>query len=148
MKNLRKSDWDFIKNLRQNSRQTLTQISRKTKIPISTLYDKLKVHEKELIFRHASLIDFSKLGFNTKTQIYIKAPIEERNKIKCFLLNHESVNSLSILNNEYDYFVEGIFKHNIDARIFVEDLEERFNIKRKQIIFVAKDIRKEGFLAS
>ncbi len=148
MKILRKTDQEFIKNLRKNSRSTLTQISRKIHIPISTLYDRLKNHEKDFITKYTTLIDFSKIGYTTKAQIFLKVPIENRIRLESFLNEHQNVNSVYLLNNKYDFLVEGIFENNQLAREFTDYLSTEFNLLDNEIIFIAKDIVKEGFLAS
>lgn len=145
---LRKTDQEFIKNLRKNSRSTLTQISRKIHIPISTLYDRLKNHEKDFITKYTALIDFSKIGYTTKAQIFLKVPIENRIRLESFLNEHQNVNSVYLLNNKYDFLVEGIFENNQLAREFTDYLSTEFNLLDNEIIFIAKDIVKEGFLAS
>ena len=49
---LNKKDLKFITLLRQNSRETLTNISKKTKIPISTLYDKMQHYNNNFIKKY------------------------------------------------------------------------------------------------
>ena len=61
--------------LRMNARETLTKISRKTKVPVSTVYQRIKNKEVNLILKHTSLIDFRKLGFMTKAQVLINPEI-------------------------------------------------------------------------
>jgi len=55
-----KKDLIVISYLRQNARETLTRLSRKTHIPVSTIYDKLKLHEHNLITKYTSLLDLHK----------------------------------------------------------------------------------------
>jgi DNA-binding Lrp family transcriptional regulator len=40
--NIKKHDLKIISHLRKNSRESLTTLSRKTNIPVSTLFDKVK----------------------------------------------------------------------------------------------------------
>ena len=42
----------LLNSLRENSRKSLTSLSKQTKIPVSTLFDRLKLLEKEDIIRH------------------------------------------------------------------------------------------------
>ena len=82
---MKKSDLLFLAFLRQDARQTLTNISRKTKIPISTLYDKLRQHEKNLILKHTTLIDFTQLGFNCRANIMLSAAKDDKEKLRNYL---------------------------------------------------------------
>ena len=54
----------IISNLRNNARQTLTKMSRRTLIPVSTIFEKIRNYESSLIKKHTSLIDFTKFIFN------------------------------------------------------------------------------------
>jgi DNA-binding Lrp family transcriptional regulator len=137
----------LMAHLRSNSRETLTKMSRSTRIPISTLYDKLKQHEKGLIQKHTCLVDFTKLGFNTKVNILIKVERELREEVKNFLVKDFNVNSVYKINSGYDFMVEGIFKHIKDMEDFLERLDEKFKLKEKQVYYVIEDIKREGFMA-
>lgn len=144
---LKRKDVDFIKQLRKNSRLTLTQISRKTHIPISTLYDRLKNHEKDFITKHTTLVDFSKIGYNAKAQMFFKVPLDRRKQLELFLKNHGNINSIYLLSNDYDFSVEGIFENIQQVREFTDYIDENFKLDKQEVVFVAKDIVKEGFLA-
>ncbi|MBR9691938.1 winged helix-turn-helix transcriptional regulator, partial [Candidatus Woesearchaeota archaeon] len=69
---MNKKDLKIIAYLRQNARMPLTKMSRKTQIPVSTIFDRLKMNENSLIVKHTSLLDFSKLGYNTRANITLK----------------------------------------------------------------------------
>jgi len=145
---LKNKDFEIIRQLRSNSRQTLTEISKKTHIPITTLYDKLKLYEKNTIIKHTSILDFTKLGFNAKTQIYLKTTNQQRDRLKGFLTNHDNVNNVCLLSNDYDFSVEGIFEDVEKVREFMDIVENSFEVVKQQIVFVAKDIKKEGFFVN
>lgn len=144
---LKKSDLLFLTYLRQDSRQTLTKISRKTKIPISTLYDKLRQHERSLILKHTTLIDFNKLGFNSRAKIMLAIAREDRDKLKSFLKEYQCINSLYKVNNGYDFLAEGVFENVKELEDFLELLETKFRIQDKKVFYVIEDIKREGFLA-
>ena len=137
----------LISNLRNNARETLTRISKRTNIPISTIYDKLKSYERNLIRKHTSLLDFNKLGFNARANIMIKVERSVRDEIKDYLIKHQNVNSVYKINNGFDFLVEGIFKHMKDLEDFMENLEDKFEIKNKQIHYIIEDIKRESFMS-
>ena len=140
-------DMVMVAHLRKNARETLTEMSKKTNIPVSTLYDKLKVHEKELIQKHTCLVDFTKLGFNTKAQILIKVDRDVREEVREYLLKEFNVNSVYKINSGYDFMIEGIFKHVKDMEDFLEKLDEKFKLKEQQVYYVIEDVKREGFLS-
>ncbi|HJX05864.1 MAG TPA: Lrp/AsnC family transcriptional regulator [Candidatus Nanoarchaeia archaeon] len=143
---IKQADLKFLSYLRKNSRQTLTEISKKTKIPISTLYDKLRLHERSTILKHTSLIDFAKLGFNCRADILFKVNKEERDKLGSYLKAHPAINNLFKINNGYDFLAEGIFCHVKDLEDFLDELEKSFGVEDKQTHYIIEDLKREEFL--
>ena len=144
---MKRSDMLFLSLLRQDARQTLTAISKKTRIPISTLYDKLRQQEKSLILKHTTLVDFSKLGYNCRAKIMLTTQKEERDKLRGYLKEHHSINSLFKINNGFDFLAEGIFQNVKDLEDFIEKLELDFRISEKKVFYVIEDVKRECFLA-
>jgi DNA-binding Lrp family transcriptional regulator len=144
---LNKKDIQILSHLRQNSRQTLTTMSKHTKIPISTLYDRLKLHEGGVIQRFTSLIDFGSLGYSTRANLMLKVSRESREGLKGFLLAHYNVNCLFKLNNEFDFMVEAVFRSIKELEAFKEVLEHRFAVESLQLFYVVEDLKREGFLS-
>ncbi len=144
---MKEKDLLLLASIRANARETLTRISRKTNIPISTIFDRLKQHENTIIKKHTAIIDFSKLGFSTRVTITFKAGKADKLPMKEYLENHCNVNSLYKINNGYDYLVEGIFKNIKDMEDFIENIEEKFRIKSKQVYYIVEDIKREDFLS-
>jgi len=144
---LKTSDMKFISKLRQNSRESLTNISRKTKIPISTLYDRLKEHEKSLILKHATLLDFSKLGYNCRANILLRTNKECRDKLMTFLKGHPAVNNLYKINNGFDCMAEAVFCNVKELENFIESLDLDFNIEDKRTHYIIDDLKREAFLS-
>jgi len=145
---LNQKDLLLISNLRQNSRETLTRLSRKTRIPISTIYDKLKLYDGGIIKKHTSIIDFGKLGYNARVSILLRIDKEYRDEIREFLEKKDCINSVFKINNGYDFMVEGIFRDIRDVEDFLEILEDRFRIKSKQVYYVVDEIKREGFMTN
>jgi DNA-binding Lrp family transcriptional regulator len=53
----------IVSHLRKDARMELTEMSRLTRLPVSTLYDRTKMHKDEgLVRKYASLLRFEKLG--------------------------------------------------------------------------------------
>jgi len=142
-----KKDILIMSNLRSNARISLTNLSKKTKIPISTLFDRLRNQEKDLILKHTALLDFNKLGYSTRAHIIIKVSKPDRDRIKEHLSKHQNVNSFYKINNGYDFMVEGIFKHIKDMEDFLENLDERYDILDRRSYYIIDEIKREEFLA-
>jgi len=143
---IKNSDLKLIAYLRKNARQTLTEISKKTKIPISTLYDKLRVHEHTVILKHTSLLDFARLGFNCRANILFKAEREQRDKLGSYLKAHPAINNLYKINNGFDFLAEGVFTNVKDLEDFVDVIEKTFQIQEKKMHYVIEDMKREEFL--
>jgi DNA-binding Lrp family transcriptional regulator len=143
---IKNSDLKLISYLRKNSRQTLTEISKKTRIPISTLYDKLRTHENSVILKHTTLLDFAKLGFNCRANILFKVGKEERNKLGSYLKAHPAINNLYKINNGYDFLAEGVFAHVKELEDFLEELEKNFALEEKKTHYIIEDLKREEFM--
>jgi len=142
-----KNDLMILACLRKNSRDTLTKMSKKTRIPISTIFDKVKTHEQGIIRKFTSLIDFTMLGFNTVATIALRVKKEERETIRDFLIKHQNVNTVYKVNNGFDFMVEVVFRHIKDLEAFIEGLDERFKIKAKQTFYIIDEVKREGFMS-
>jgi len=131
---------------RRNARENLTRISRYTKIPVSTIFDRLREFEKDLIKKHTTLVDFKKLGFDIKVNMLFRISRDSRDEFREFLMTNENINSIFRINNGYDFMVEAIFRDMNDLQRFTE-LLERFKVEAKQELFVLEDLKREGFLS-
>ncbi len=136
----------LLSYFRRNARETLTKISRKTKIPVSTIFDKLKKYEGDIINKHTCLINFKKLGFNLKVNILFKLKKDNREEFQEFLKKHQKVNSVFRINNGFDYLVEGIFRDIKELQDFGDETE-KFDIADRKDFFILDDIKREDFLS-
>jgi DNA-binding Lrp family transcriptional regulator len=142
---LDKNEFLILSQLRQNSRKNLTKISRFTGIPVSTIFDKLKVYEKNLINKHTSLLNFSELGYDVWVKLIIKVKSDQKDALENFFMKSLTVNSFFKINNGFDFMVEVIFKNMKDYHIFTEKLES-FGVQKKHEFFILQDLRRESFM--
>jgi Lrp/AsnC family leucine-responsive transcriptional regulator len=145
---LTKKDLLILTELRKNARETLTRLSRKTRIPISTIFDRLKMQEGSIIKKHCALIDFQKIGFSIRANILLKVPAEDRNKLLEHLQKELHTNTVLRINNGFDFLVEAIFRNLKEAENFVNNLEEEYKIEDKKVFYVIDEIKREEFLSS
>ena len=136
----------ILSNLRQNARVSLTNMSKKIHMPVSTIFEKIKKHEKTFIKKHTTLIDFSKIGYTARAQITLKVDKRSKEEISRYLLHHPSINSVYKITNGYDFLLEGIFSNMLGIEEFIETLEDKFKIKQKHVYYVIEDLKREGFL--
>jgi len=137
----------LLSYLRQNSRMSLTKLSKKTGIPISTIFDKIRKTHGSLIQRHVCLIDFSKLGFSVNVTILLKVGKNQRKEAGEYLKKFFNINSLLKINNGYDYLLDGVFHNLKELEQFFDVLETKFTLKKKDVYYTIEDIKREEFLA-
>jgi len=141
---LTKKELLILTHLRADSRKSLAMISRETGIPISTIFDKVNKLGKNTISKYSPLLDFQKLGFGLRVNFVLKANDKKKQELKNFLLTNKNVNCILRLNNEFDFFVETVFRDMKGLEEFSESLE-KFKIKKKKEFFVIEDLKREDF---
>lgn len=144
---LKRKELRLLSFFRHNARLALTRISRETGVPVSTIFDKLKKYENNIITKHTSLIDFSKLGYNTRATIFLKTNAPSRTELGIFLKKHPNVNNVFRVNNGFDFLIEGIFKTIKDLEKFLENIELTQEITAKEVYFVIDELSRENFMA-
>ena len=144
---MKKKDWLIMSYLRQNARMSLTNMSKKTHVPISTIYDRIKLYQESIIQQYSALLDFTQLGFNTKANVLLKSTKTNKAALLSYLDKHPHVNSLYKVNNGYDLLAQCIFPHIRDLEEFIELVEEKFDILKKQMHYLITDVKQETFLS-
>lgn len=135
-------------HLRQNSRIPLTDLSKKTNIPVSTLFDTLQEKQRQkIIIKHATLFDFQKIGFGARATVLLGVEKDDREKLGDYLMKSVNVNTVYRINNGYDFIMECVFKNIRELEFFTELLESKFRIKSKEVHYVIDDLKREGFMA-
>lgn len=131
---------------RRNARLALTKISRQTGVPVSTIFDKLRKYEGGIIQRHVALLDFQKLGYTTRANVFVKTQPENRVALAHYLKLHPNVNAAYRVNNGYDYLVEAIFRNIQEHEEFLETLELTQGVTDKEVYFVIGEVAREHFM--
>lgn len=136
----------ILSHLRENARASLTQMSNKTGIPISSLAVKIKRMENiKIIRKYATLLDFRKLGFDTFSHIALKVHKEDREELLKFVNEHPEINSAYEIDSGYDFLIETIHKNHTELKKFLEKLTEKFQITHYDLYYVISTIKKESF---
>jgi DNA-binding Lrp family transcriptional regulator len=135
-----KKELEILSCLRKDAKMTLTELSQITKTPPNLISGIIKNLEKKYIKKHTSIMNFSKIGYNLVVMYFIK---HTSSKLLSFLSDHKSVNSLSILENNY-LRVETIFKNLKERQKFVEDIG-CFGADAKEY-FIIEEVKREDFI--
>jgi DNA-binding Lrp family transcriptional regulator len=140
---LTKKEMIILQELRGDARKTLTGISRKTNIPLSTVLLTLRKLENTVIKKYVSLLNYPALGYNIKVHLFLKPKEGYKKKLKNFLLSHNSVNTFYKINGDYDFLVECIFRKIEELEGFKERLEEMSDSRQEHHIL--ENIKNERF---
>lgn len=147
IRKIEKKDIQIVSYLRQNARDQITHISKKTSIPVSTICDRIRMHQGGLIKKHAALIDFKSVGYSMTAYIVIKCQKESRDGLREHLVKHFNVNTLSRINNGFDFFLEGIFRDITQMESFLDALQALGVIETK-VHYVIDEIKREDFMTN
>ncbi len=135
----------LLECLRRNSRAKLTSISKKTHIPISTLFDLLKGLQNSVIKKNTVVLNFDEMGYRARAQVFLKVDNENKNRLLLFLQHHNNVNTLQKTNNGWDFIAEVVCKNIKELDTFLELLEKNYAVVSFNMHYLIEDIKKEGF---
>lgn len=144
---MKKTDINIITQLRNSGRIPLTILSRRLKLPVSTIHDRLKQYRRKQWLKPTVLINYEKIGFSTRAYLLLSVEPTEKEKFFQQLKNHPNINSLFRINNGWNVIMECVFKDMPAMEDFVEHLESTFRIKKKQIHYVLDELKRERFLS-
>lgn len=144
----KKNELVLLSFFRRNARAALTKISRETGVPVSTVFDKLRLYERTVITKHTALLDFSRLGYQARATILLKTTPDNRQSLGIFLKCHPSINTIFRVNNGFDFFIDAIFRTVQDLDTFLEQLELSRGVVEKRIHFVIEEVVRENFLVA
>jgi len=144
---MRPKEMKILFELRKDARLSLTKMSRKIKVPVSTIHDKLKVYMNGLIVKHTAILNFSSLGYHARSIVLFKVPREKRNEFKAFLSRDHNVNSVYRVNNGFDFMAEFVFHNVKEMEDYIEGIESEFGIIDKQVYYMVDDVCRESFMA-
>jgi DNA-binding Lrp family transcriptional regulator len=136
-----------VRQLRSNARETLTKMSRKTGIPVSTIYEWLKGFEDNVITKHTCLLDFRQLGYDLRVTMLVKTPGDIKQDIQRFLQTHHRVNTVYRINNGYDFLAEVLFRTMAELQEFLDTLDLKGITERKEY-YILDEISREAFLST
>jgi Lrp/AsnC family transcriptional regulator, leucine-responsive regulatory protein len=138
----------LIVELRKNGRRKLTDISAKTGIAVSTLFDIIHRLEEKGFVDHKTHVNFSKLGFGVHLLLALKTDYSNRERLGEHLSTIRNVNSVFRINSGYDFLIEAVFRDQKEAQDFIDTLMVTHNIESKTMFNVIETVHREKFLTS
>ena len=142
-----KKDKEIISYLRQDSRIQLTKLSRKTGIPVSTLFERIKYLRASVINKPTIIIKFLELGFRIHVFVMIKTLGNNKEEVLTYLRNNKNTNSLWRINNHFDILAEMVFGDLKQFDDFVQKLDGNFSIRDLEFEYVVEEFEKEKFFS-
>ena len=146
MLKIKRKDMLILSYLRKNARMQLTDLSRRSGIPVSTLFDKLKT-TTPFVFKYTALVDFQPLGFATRAMVVLKVKKNNREEVAQFVQHNKSVNSAFKINNGCDYILDVLCKDMKELEDFLEYLEEQFKVEKHQVYYILDTLKQEEFMS-
>lgn len=124
-------DEKILKLLRENSKLTTQQISKKTLVPITTVHNRIKKLEKERIIKKYTVeVDNKKLGINIAAYIHIVVDYRLLKEIK--MSQHELVKKLK----QHEFVEEAAMVTggtDIIIKVRVKDIDELDDFVTKKL---------------
>jgi Lrp/AsnC family leucine-responsive transcriptional regulator len=148
MKALGKKEMEILAYLRSNGRHTVTQIGKKLGIPRTTVFDKIKKFKKlGLINRFTAIVDFNQLGHSVCAYIMFKCDPTRKLELGEALATSSHTNNVVKLGNDFDYMTSIVFENMNDMHAYLDILSSKYAVKETKILYIAKDLKREGYMA-
>ena len=139
-------DLKILEFLRKNARETLTNISRTTGVPISSIFDRLKRLEQiGIIRRHTTLLDTDKIGFKVRAFLLFKTRDGQKD-LEEYLMGNPHMNNMIRVNGNLSLLVEVWFRDIGTLESFVAGIRKAFKKVEISVHYVLKDIERECFM--
>lgn len=142
---MKQTDKVLISHLRRDGRKNVTDISRESKIPATTIYDRVRIVNKKFVKKHSLMLDFEKVGYPIVSYISIEMKDKKPN-LRAYLMENPNVNSLFSMNYGQKLLAEGVFKNMNEMDKFIEYLQCNFNVEKVHADYVTEELKKETFL--
>jgi DNA-binding Lrp family transcriptional regulator len=136
----------ILRHLRLNSRKSLAKIGRECNIPASSAYNEVNRIEQSFVSKYTSLLDFNRLGLYARAHLIIGVDRGDRKLLSEFLGKCPNVNSVYRLRGEHDFYVDAVFKHELEVNDFVKRLKADFAVKEVVVHHILKEVQSEMFL--
>jgi len=141
---LDKTDIEILRQITLNARIGLTEIQKKTQIPIHTAAYRIKALEKnKIILGYKPKLDVEKLGYQWHLLLlkFQSIPEKRKNEFIYFCENHKNIYYITRTIGLYNLMLDLHVKSNDDFRELIRDLRDKFSdvIKLYESVVVFKE---------
>jgi Lrp/AsnC family transcriptional regulator for asnA, asnC and gidA len=106
------TDMEIIRSLVENSRITISQMSKEIDIPDATISNRLKKLEKNAIKQYTLILNPETLGLKVTAIIIIQTESEKHENVEKELSILEEVSEVYSISGEYDILIK-VWAHSI-----------------------------------
>jgi DNA-binding Lrp family transcriptional regulator len=142
MTRIKSKDKVILSHLRENNRQSVVDIAYKTGIPVSTIYDRIRACEKEVITKHTTLLDFAKLGFTLRVMVTLA--VNNPEVFEEYVKHHYHVNSVFKLDRPNEYMIDCVFANSKELLKMMADLKDK-GMESNSLRYVTESLKHEDF---
>ncbi|MBN1645501.1 Lrp/AsnC family transcriptional regulator [Candidatus Woesearchaeota archaeon] len=139
----KQKDRTILKTLRNNARTSLTDLSNKHGIPVSTVYERVTRSIPDVVHKFTARLDFAELGFNNRVIMVLSSKLNKRENLLKVLETARETNNLVRLAGGSDFYCEAVFRNMKELEDFLDRIHTM--IKSKQVYHVIEDLVIEGF---
>jgi DNA-binding Lrp family transcriptional regulator len=130
----------IIRELRQDGRQTLKELARKARLPMSTIHDKLRAWRRAgIIKRFTVKIDLAALGLNARAMVFFRVPKSTRERFAEMLAERKEIEAYYRVNNGWDFLAEIAAKDYLTLEGFLEQLELEYAVQAKESHYLLEE---------
>ena len=141
-------DKRIIAQLRKDARASLTNISKRTDISISTLFERLKQLRGQAVTKFTCIVDFKRLGLHAHSLAVYSVSRANKKALRKYLHAHPNVNSVYRINHKYDFLVELVFDGLLAQEEFIDKTDELFGTRPTHIFYVVDILSREKVLSA
>ncbi len=140
-------DKRIIAQLRKDSRASLSRISQRIGVPISTVFDRVKQLRGQAIAKFTCIVDFRRLGLDAHSFAVFRGSKPNQEAFCTYLGDHANVNSVYRINHRHDFLVELVFKDIVALEDFIEKTDQLFATRPEHIFDVVDVVNREEVLS-
>lgn len=129
-------DKEILKLLNQDSRISLSEISRKTRIPIDTIRYRIEKLEKEKVFEYAIVMNPNKIGYPIYDALYINLvnlTKEKEDELAKYTKEHKNFAYSAKTIGKYDFIAGIVAKDMKELQKIIQEFKTQFQDIIKEI---------------
>ncbi len=139
---MEKNEFAVLAELRRNSREHFSSISRRTGISLSTVCD--IASRLTSIRRDVALLKLDKVGFPLRIFLAVSARPGKEEALRSLLESSACINTLSALQGDFDYFIDAFFMSFEPLQRFLDEVSDLAG--KKKVYYVLGPEKVEGML--